>query len=77
MFRNTKDPSSGSLVQCFAKNYSNGSIVSVDMDVVGFMAAYCNPICVCVCVYSSPSRKVLCYGTPTTPMSTDTTEQLL
>ena len=40
MFRITKDPSSGSLAQCFAKNYKNGSIVSVDMDVVGVMAAY-------------------------------------
>jgi len=32
MFRITEDPSSGSLVQCLAKNYKNGSIVSVDMD---------------------------------------------
>jgi len=32
MFRITKDPSSGSLVQCLVKNYKNGSIVSVDMD---------------------------------------------
>jgi len=50
MFRITKDPSSGSFVQCLAKNYKNDSIVSVDMDVVGVMAAYYNPICVCVCV---------------------------
>jgi len=42
MFRITEDPSSGSFVQCLAKNYSNGSIVSVDMDVVGVMAAYCD-----------------------------------
>jgi len=35
MFRITEDPSSGSLVQCLAKNYRNGSIVSVDMDMVG------------------------------------------
>jgi len=48
MFRITKDPSSGSLhIQYLAKNYKNGSIVSVDMDVVGFMAAYSNPMCVC------------------------------
>jgi len=40
MFRITEDPSSGSIVQCLAKNYSNGSIVSVDMDLVGVMAAY-------------------------------------
>jgi len=43
MFRNTEDPSSGSLVQCWAKNYMNGSIVSVDMDKVGVMAAYSDP----------------------------------
>jgi len=30
MFRITEDPSSGSLVHCLAKNYKNGSIVSVD-----------------------------------------------
>jgi len=35
MFRITEDPSSGSLVQCFARNYKNDSIVSVDMDKVG------------------------------------------
>ena len=50
MFRITEDPSSGSLVQCLAKNYKNDSIVSVDMDVVGVMGAYCNLVCVCVCV---------------------------
>ena len=32
MFRIREDPSSGSLVQCLAKNYKNDSIVSVDMD---------------------------------------------
>ena len=32
MFRITEVPSSGSLVQCLAKNYKNDSIVSVDMD---------------------------------------------
>jgi len=35
MFQITEDPSSGSLVQCLAKNYRNDSIVSVDMDKVG------------------------------------------
>jgi len=39
MFRVTRDPSSGSLAQYLAKNYKNGSIVSVDMDVVGVMAS--------------------------------------
>ena len=34
MFRITEDTLSGSLVQCLAKNYKNGSIVSVDMDMV-------------------------------------------
>jgi len=48
MFRITEDPSSGRLVQCLAKNYKNGSIVSVDTDKVGVMAAYCDPLCVCV-----------------------------
>jgi len=42
MFRITEDPSSGNLVQCLAKNYNKGSIVSVDMDVDGVMAAYCH-----------------------------------
>ena len=50
MFRITEDPSSGSLVQCLAKNYKIYSIVSVDMYKVGVMAAYCDPLCVCVCV---------------------------
>ena len=40
MFRITEDPSSGSLVHCLAKKYKNDSIVSVDMDKVGVMAAY-------------------------------------
>ena len=48
MFRITEDPSSGSLVQCSAKHYKNDSIVSVDMDMVGVMAAYCDPLCLCV-----------------------------
>ena len=45
MFRITEDPLSGR--QCLAKNYRNDSIVSVDMDKVGVMAAYCDPLCVC------------------------------
>jgi len=48
MFRITEDPLSGSLVQCLAKNYKNGSIVSVDMDKFGVMAAYSESLCVCV-----------------------------
>ena len=48
MFRITEDPSSAGLVQCFAKNYKNDSIVSVDMDKVGVMAAYSDPLYVCV-----------------------------
>jgi len=39
MFQITEDPSSGSLVQCLVKNYKNDSIVCVDMDRVGVMAA--------------------------------------
>jgi len=34
MFRITEDSSSGSIVQCLAKNYEKGSIVSVDMDTI-------------------------------------------
>ena len=45
MFRITEDPSSGSLVQCLAKNYKNDSIASVDMDKVGVMA-----VCVVHCI---------------------------
>ena len=49
MFRITEDPSSGSLVQYLAKiTKMVRSIVSVDTDKVGVMAAYCNPLCVCV-----------------------------
>jgi len=47
MFRITR----GSIirvVQCLAKNYKNDSIVSIDMDKVGVMAAYSDPLCVCV-----------------------------
>jgi len=44
MFRITEDPSSGSLGQCLAKNYKNDTIVSVDMDKVGVMAAYFDPL---------------------------------
>jgi len=58
VFRITEDPSSGSLAQCLAKNYKNISIVSVDMDVVGVMAAYSDPLCVSGSLY----RKALpCY----------------
>jgi len=50
MFRIAEDPSSGSLVQCLAKNYKNDSIMSVDMDKVGVMVVCSDPLCVCVCV---------------------------
>ena len=48
MFCTTEDPSSGSLVQCLAKNYKNDFIVSVDMDKVGVMAAYSDLLCMYV-----------------------------
>ena len=48
MFRITEDPSSGSRVQFLGKNYKNYSIVFVDMDKIGVMAAYSEPLCVCV-----------------------------
>ena len=46
MFRITRNPSSRKSIQCLTKIYSNGSIVSVAMDVVGVMAAYSDPLCV-------------------------------
>jgi len=45
MFRITEIPSSGRLLLCLAKNYKNGSIVSVDMGKVSVMAAYSDPLC--------------------------------
>ena len=61
MFRITKDPSSGSLVQCLAIHYKNGSVVSVGMDKVGVMAAYCD------CNYIKQGRSnysiVCCHNT--------------
>jgi len=56
MFRITEDPSTGRLVQRLAKNYKNDSIVSVDMDKVGVMAACCEPLYVCVvhCIQCLP-----------------------
>jgi len=39
MFRITEGPSSGSRVQCLAKNYKTGFIMAIDMDKVGVMAA--------------------------------------
>ena len=57
MCRITEDPSSESLVQCLSKNYKNDSIVSVDMDKVGIMAAS-EPLCVCVVHCTRSVRKV-------------------
>jgi len=66
MFRITRDPSSGNSTECLAKITVNGSFLSVDMDVLGFMAecllkldqlgvpscVYVRArVCVCVCVY--------------------------
>ena len=64
MFRSTEDPSSGSLVQCLAKNYKNGSIVSVDMDKVGVMAACSDPLWVCVVHCSSVPSYTVNYTHP-------------
>jgi len=89
MSRFTEDPSSGSLVQCMAKNYKNDSIVSVDMDKVGVTAAYSDALCVCVC--SSLCMKTFIHSelhtrttgrnmlplTPTLSMTTETIESLL
>jgi len=85
MFRITEDPSSGSLVQCLTKNYKNNSIVSLDMDKVGVMAAYSDPLCVCV-VHCAPSRLCSTHThsgsecaavTPSLSMSTGTIELFL
>ena len=88
MSRITEDPSSESLVQCLAKNYKNDSIVSVDMDKVGIMAAS-EPLCVCVvhCIWRHSSytgnyththiQSQYAATTPTLSMSTDTIEPFL
>ena len=89
MFRITEDPSSGRLVQCLAKNYKNDSILSVDMDKVGVMAAFSEPLCVCVvhCIWRHSSytgnyththiRSQYAATKPTLSMSTDTIESFL
>jgi len=59
MFRITEDPSSGSLVQCLAKNYSNGSIMSIDMDVVGIKAAYLPVVRVFSELYTRTSGQIM------------------
>jgi len=59
MFRITEDPSSGSFVQCLDKNYRNDSIVSVDMDKIGVMATYSDPLCVCVCAVHCTGRRYI------------------
>jgi hypothetical protein len=46
MFRITRDPSSGSSIQCLAKfTVMVLSILSVDIDVVGVMSAYLQICC--------------------------------
>ena len=84
MFRITEDPSLGSLVLCLVKNYKNDSIVSVDMDKVGVMAAYSDPLCVCVvhcigrqCLPIQHNGSQYAAITPTLSMSTETIESFL
>jgi hypothetical protein len=64
MFWITEDPSSGSLVQRLAKNDLDDSIVSINMDKVGVMAAYSDPLCVCVvhCIWRHNVR-MCCHNT--------------
>jgi len=85
MFQITDHLSSGSLVQCLAKNDKNDSIVSVDMVKVGDMAAYSDPSCVYVhthivtrraCVHTHTGSEYAAI-TPTFSMSTDTIESFL
>jgi hypothetical protein len=64
------------------KNYKNDSIMSVDMDKVGVMAAYCDPLCVCVvhCIgrhTHTHNGSEYAAITPTLSMSTDTIEPFL
>jgi len=81
MFRITEDPSSGSLVQCLAKNYKNDSIVSIDMDKVGVMAEYSDLLCMCVpsytVNYTHAPRSQYAAITPNLSMSSDTIESFL
>ena len=91
MFRITEDPSSGSLVQCLAKNYKNDSIVFVDMDKVGVMAACSDPVVQFLLYEGTPSYTAnyththththngseYIAITPTLNISTDTIESFL
>jgi len=78
MFRITEDPSSRSLIQCLAKNYKNDSIVSVDMDKVGVMAAHSDTLYLHVqWTTHTPNRTQYAALTPTLSMSTDTIESFL
>jgi len=77
MFRITEDPSSGSLVRCFAKNYENDSIVSVDMDKFGVMAAYSYTVNYTHTHARTHNWSQYAAITPTLSMSTDTIESFL
>ena len=82
MFRITEDPSSGSLVQCLAKNYKNDSIVPLDMEKVGVMAAYYARVCSALSafIYSAlhkHSGSEYAAITQTLSMSTGTIESFL
>jgi len=70
MFRITKDPSSGSLIQCLAKNYKNDSIVSVGVDKVVVPSYTVN------CTHAHDGSEYVAI-TPTLSMSTDTLESFL
>ena len=64
MFLITEYPSSGSIVQYLAKNYKNGSNVSVDLGMVGVMAAYSDPLyvfvvhCIGICCHNTDLVRV-------------------
>ena len=85
MFRITGDPSSGNLVQGLIKNYKNGSIVSVDMDKVGVMAACFDRVCSSLYMKAlqiqrtthTHNQSQYAAITPTLSMSTDTIEPFL
>ena len=84
MFRITEDPSSGSLVQCLAKSYKNDTIVSIDMNKVGAMAEYSDPLCVRSTHTRTTGQNMHAHNrsgyaaiTPTMSMSMDTIESFL
>ena len=53
MFRITEDPSSGSLVQCFAKNYKINSLTWIRSVLSQYIPIRCACVCVCSALYTN------------------------